>query len=400
MSSSPPFRDREFLTRHIREILAFYAPNIVDPRGGLRQNFLDDGTAFDDSSKHLVSSCRMVFNYCVADRHIIDSSYRRLWRRGLDFVQDTHRRKESAGYVWAMKGDQLDQTNHCYGLAFVMLMYATSLAGGDAASKENLYATWTLLEDRFWQADAGLYADEISADWKHLSPYRGQNANMHMCEALLAAFVATRDEQFLDRSYALAHKVVVELSADSEGLIWEHYNEDLTLNWDYNKEDPRNLYRPWGYQPGHHAEWSKLLLLLYEQRPESWLRERAISLFDRALSIGWDDINGGIFYGFDPAGNICDSDKYFWVQAESFAAAALLAGATDDARYWRWYDRIWEYCWRHFVDHEHGAWFRILTSTNEKMDSQKSIAGAKCDYHTIGACVTVIEHACNDADRD
>ncbi len=35
--------------------------------------------------------------------------------------------------------------------------------------------------------------------------------------------------------------------------------------------------------------------------------------------------NKGLFYGFAPNGDICDNDKYFWVQAESFAAAALLA---------------------------------------------------------------------------
>ena len=34
-----------------------------------------------------------------------------------------------------------------------------------------------------------------------------------------------------------------------------------------------------------------------------------------------------------------DSDKYFWVQAESIAAAALLAQATNDKYYWDWYDQ-------------------------------------------------------------
>ena len=57
-----------------------------------------------------------------------------------------------------------------------------------------------------------------------------------------------------------------------------------------------------------------------------------------------------------PDGSICDDGKYHWVQAESLAAAAVLAVRTGDPRYWQWYDRIWAYCWTHFVDHEHGAW--------------------------------------------
>ena len=95
-------------------------------------------------------------------------------------------------------------------------------------------------------------------------------------------------------------------------------------------------------------------------------------------------------YGFAPDGSICDSDKYFWVQAESLAAAALLADRTGEEKYWNWYDRIWAYSWRCFVDHEHGAWYRILGRDNRKITDEKSPAG-KTDYHTMGACYEVLE---------
>ena len=104
----------------------------------------------------------------------------------------------------------------------------------------------------------------------------------------------------------------------------------------------------------------------------------------------WDAQHGGLFYGFAPDGRVCDTDKYFWVQAESFAAAARLAQATGEARYWSDYDRLWAYAWAHFVDHEHGAWWRILSADNRKYSDEKSPAG-KVDYHTIGACFDVLE---------
>jgi hypothetical protein len=52
--------------------------------------------------------------------------------------------------------------------------------------------TWALLEARFWDADAGLYRDEADARGT-FSDYRGQNANMHMCEAMLAAYEASSE---------------------------------------------------------------------------------------------------------------------------------------------------------------------------------------------------------------
>jgi mannose/cellobiose epimerase-like protein (N-acyl-D-glucosamine 2-epimerase family) len=172
-------------------------------------------------------------------------------------------------------------------------------------------------------------------------------------------------------------------------LVWEHYDQGWEVDWSYNKDDPKHLFRPWGFQPGHQTEWAKLLLILERHRPADWLLPTARRLFDLALQRAWDEEHGGICYGFAPDGSICDGDKYFWVQAESFAAAALLAARTGEAGYWDWYDRIWRYSWHHMVDHQHGAWFRILDRQNRKYDDKKSPAG-KTDYHTMGACYEVI----------
>ena len=56
-------------------------------------------------------------------------------------------------------------------------------------------------------------------------------------------------------------------------------------------------------------------------------------MFEAAVSRAWDTTNGGFFYGYAPNDSICDGDKYHWVQAETFAAAALLAqGAASPIR--------------------------------------------------------------------
>ena len=133
------------------------------------------------------------------------------------------------------------------------------------------------------------------------------------------------------------------------------------MDWEYNRNDKTNIFRPWGYQPGHLTEWAKLLLILERHKDHlegdtDWLVIRAGELFSAAMAKAWDDQYGGIYYGFAPDGAIRDSDKYFWVQAESLAAAALLAARTKEGFYWDWYERIWSYSWEHFVDHRYGAW--------------------------------------------
>jgi mannose/cellobiose epimerase-like protein (N-acyl-D-glucosamine 2-epimerase family) len=395
MPAPPDFYSQAAILDHVRHTLGFYHPRAIDPSGGFYHFLKDDGSVFDVHTRHLVSSTRHVFVWAMAARHFPDTpAYRDNLNRALSFLREAHRDPASGGYAWQLHWERgrarvLDATNHCYGLAFVLLAYAHALMAGIDEARAWLYETAELMEHRFWQPQHGLYADEATPDWRLLD-YRGQNANMHSVEASLAAYEATRDERFLDRAARVAENICVRQAALTDGLmIWEHYGSDWSVDWDYNKNDMSNIFRPWGYQPGHFTEWAKLLLTLERHRPLPWLLPRAEALFERAFDKAWDPDHGGLYYGFGPDFKICDDRKYHWVQCESLATAAVLGKRTAKAVYWDWYERLWAYCWRHWVDHEHGAWFRLLTRDNVNTTDEKSPAG-KVDYHTTGACYEIV----------
>jgi mannose/cellobiose epimerase-like protein (N-acyl-D-glucosamine 2-epimerase family) len=396
------FRDAEFIASHVQDTLRFYYPRAIDPTGGHYQFFLDDGTVYDRHQRHLVSSTRYAFVWANAWLRFGGARYQRELQRALDFLRGAHRNPQTGGYAWLVSWRDgaiekvIDATNHCYGLAFVMLAYAHGLRAGIAECRAWLDETWEVMEQRFWEPARDLYADEADPNW-NLRPYRGQNANMHACEAMLAAYDATGETRFLDRAERIAQAVTGRQAALAGGLVWEHYRADWSVDWDYNRHDRTNIFRPWGFQPGHLTEWAKLLVLLDRRRPDAEAVRRAAFFFDTALDTAWDTAHGGIAYGFAPDRSICDGDKYHWVQAESLAAAALLAEATRAQKYWNWYARLWSYCWDHFVDHEHGAWFRILAPDNRKITDQKSPAG-KVDYHDMGACYDMIDVLKRSAD--
>ena len=395
--TSPDFRSEAFLREHIAHTMAFYHPHAIDPAGGFFHYYKDDGTIYDRSHRHLVSSTRFVFNYAMAAREFEDkrAEYLDAARHGLRYLRDVHRDATTGGYAWTIRdGKPEDRTYHAYGVAFVLLAYSTALKAGITEVRPWMDETWELLEKRYWDAAAGLYRDEADEHW-NFSDYRGQNANMHMCEAMLAAYQASDEPRYLERALTLADNMTRRQAAKADGLVWEHYDVDWNIDWKYNLDNPKHLFRPWGFQPGHQTEWAKLLLileplLLERNREEKWLVPTAQHLFDTALDRAWDKEYGGIAYGFAPDGKVCDDDKYFWVQAESLAAAALLHARTGDAKYDEWYQKLWAYSWEHFVDHKYGAWYRILTRDNRKYDDEKSPAG-KVDYHTMGACYEVIE---------
>ena len=213
---------------------------------------------------------------------------------------------------------------------------------------------------------------------------------MHMCEAMLAAYEATQNLRYLDRAEILAQRICNDLSKKSDGMVWEHYKTDWSLDWDYNKEDPKHLFKPYGYLPGHFTEWSKLLLILNKYRPADWLVPKAEFLFQKALDATYVHETGAIHYSFAPDGSIQDTDQYYWVFSETFGASALLAQVTGKSEYWEWYDRIWTYADTYFVDHQYGAWYRLLDKNGKKYSNQKSPA-SKTDYHPLAACFEVLE---------
>ncbi len=390
--SNPIFNDRRFLIGHIDSVMKFYHPHCIDNNtGGFFQYFRDDGSIYDFDTKHLVSSTRFIFNYSMAAIQFDSKDYLDAALHGINYLRDSHLNKNTGGYAWTMKDLEVDEsTNYCYGLAFVLLAYSSAYKAGILKAKDYIEETYQLMEKHFWSKEYELYSDEISADWKVVSSYRGQNANMHSCEALIMAFEATGSQKYLDRALIIAKNICIRQASLAEGLIWEHYDSNWEINWVYNKNRPDDLFRPWGFQVGHLTEWAKLLLILERHVKEDWLLPRAQELFDDAVEIGWDEKSEGLFYGFAPNGDICDKDKYFWVQAESLATAAVLANRTGDDYYWEWYDRIWSYSWKHMIDHKYGAWFRILDSNNNKYDDLKSPAG-KTDYHTMGACYEILK---------
>jgi mannose/cellobiose epimerase-like protein (N-acyl-D-glucosamine 2-epimerase family) len=385
----PDFTSPAFLDRHVKSILAFYEPNVRASDGGFHQCFRDDGTVYDSITRHLVSSTRFVFNYAMAYKRYGNSNYLDWAREGLRFISRVHR-QNNGHYAWIIENGRVaDNRAMAYGHAFVMLSAASCVHAGIPSAVAIIDELWQFLEKYFWEEDARAYADERDGSLQILDEYRGQNANMHLCEALLAAFEATGQKRFLERATILAERFAIDLASQSKGLIWEHYDTSWQCDMQYNIDKPDDLFKPWGFQPGHQLEWSKLLMMLYQHDPQPLWASRAIELFREAMNRGWDHEHGGLVYGFAPDGKFSDAHKYFWVHAEAFAAAWRLYCHTEEKPYLDDYLRIWTYSWNTLIDHKQGAWFRLRTRDGSAFDNLKSPPG-KTDYHTMGACWDVL----------
>ena len=372
------------LPRSLRSLPSFNPSRCIDPAGGYFHFYKEDGEIYDTTTRVLVTEARFVFTFATAYQHLGKEEYREAAYHGIQFLRGPLRNAANGGYHWVLKdGVPTDSQIYTYALAFVLLAYSRAVAVGMDEARSYMQETFDLLEAHMWDAEHGLYAEEADADWV-VDPYRSESGNLHMTEALIAAYEATKEAQYLDRAVLVADNICNRQAGQAQGLVWEHYDRDWKVNMEFNNDsEALTIFRPWGFQPGHQVEWARLLLTLNKYAPRIWFLAKARFLFDVAVKQAWDPEEGGLAYSFAPDGIPCDWDKIFWVQCESIGTAAMLASETGDEGYWETYDRLWKYSWAHMVDHKNGSWHRRLNRQGVKHFPEKTKLSlcVDPDYH-------------------
>lgn len=385
LSGEPQFFDADWLRTQIFETIRFYDPQCIDQvNGGYYHCYLDDGTICDSEIKSLVGTARFIYIFSVGFMLGGPKHWKSMAEQGLRFLEEVFHDHKYGGYFWmAEKRTVTDAGKYMYGQAFVLLALATANKAGIGGTRPLLDEHVQILEKNLWDPAYQLYLDAKNRNWTVTDPYRGQNANMHTCEAMIAAFEATGNKEFLRRALTLAHSVTVKLANQTDGLIWEQYDQQWHPDWIRREAYKDNEFRLYGYIFGHSIEWSKLLMKLHHYVRKPWLRDRAIFLYRTAWKAAADHTYGGLYFSMAPDGRILDAYKYYWVMAEALGASALLAaGAPDTAFYLRHYRDLFGYCWTHFIDHRYGAWYPKLSRANLRIGYEKSPL-TKTDYHPI-----------------
>jgi sulfoquinovose isomerase len=381
---------RTWLSRQTEDLFAFFERQSVNPLGGFHE--LDDAGdplpigvppgRRPDRQLHVTT--RMTHCYAIA--HLLGRpGAEALVDHGMAFLWDGHRDTKHGGYFWGVGYDgPSDDTKQAYGHAFVLLAASSAKMAGHPDADRLLTDISTILAERFWEEAHGAVAEEFGRDWSVFSQYRGQNSNMHLTEALMAAFEATGDSTYLAMAERIAQLIIGRHAAENGWHLPEHF----TADWRSDKEHDGNpVFRPYGTTPGHSLEWARLLLQLWElgTRKQDWLPDAAKRLFGRAVQDGWDHEKGGFYYtlGWDGAARI--RDRYWWPCCEGIGAAAFLNAIDGDAVYEEWYRRIWNFSAAHLIDRDHGGWHAQLD------DALKPNTGpfyGKPDlYHAVQACL-------------
>ena len=364
-----PFQDDthlRWLDRHRSELLDFYQPEVRLPSGGYA--YLDaEGRAMPEQGAQLWLGARML--HCFSIAHLLGrEGADEVVRHGLDFyARGAGRDLEHGGWFSTVGGRAPSDRKELYGQAQLLMGASSALTAGFAEAEVIIDEALRIIDAHYWREDDGACVEAYDRAFTELDPYRGQNANMHLTEAFLAAHEATGDRTLWERAARIAERIAGRAASDQRGAwrLPEHFDEQWRPLPDFNRDEPRHRFRPYGSQPGHWLEWSKLLLQMRGQGiDEPWLVPAARNLFVGALRDAWRP-EGGFVYTVDWDGSTVVPEKYFWEVAEGIGASRYLYELDPMPTYADAYRGLWSYCDEHVVDHERGSWHPELGADNE-----------------------------------
>jgi sulfoquinovose isomerase len=371
-----------WLMGQANQLFDFFQFRAINPQGG----FYELGTKGQVAghTRELHATTRMV--HCFAIGHLLGRpGAADVVDHGLNYIWNAHRDQKHGGYVWSLNNDGIkDGTKQAYGHAFVLLAASAAKCVGHPLADKLLADVTEVLDTRFWEKTIGAQMEEFAQDWSVISNYRGQNSNMHLTESLMAAFEATADASYLRKAESIASLIIGKHAASLGYRVAEHFDENWNVDLEYAGS---SVFRPAGTTPGHALEWARLLLQLWQlgARKLEWLPNAAAQLFRTAIEHGWDHTQGGFYYTLDWNNKPALAQKLWWPATEGIGAAAFLAAHNDDPFYGQWYQRIWDFSNRYFIDHKNGGWHPEL---GEDLKPTQNFFNGKPDiYHALQACL-------------
>jgi mannose/cellobiose epimerase-like protein (N-acyl-D-glucosamine 2-epimerase family) len=342
------------------------------------------------------SAARMVHCFSIASLlgrpgadEIVDHGMRYLW--------NNHRDQTHGGYFWSVNNDgPVDDSKQGYGHAFVILAASSAKTIGHPLADGMLADVTEILNTKFWEEAHGAIAEEFNRDWSPIGDYHGQNSNMHLTEALMAAFEATGDRSYLDKAERIA-TLLIKQHANAVGYrVPEHFDAQWKLDKTYRGNE---MFRPSGTTPGHWLEWARLILQLWALggQQHDWMLEAAKGLFSQSMSLGWDNDKSGFFYTLDWEDVPAKRNKLWWPACEGAGAAHFLNEHLPSDFHEESYRRIWGVIGKAFIDHRNGGWHEELTE--DLLPAHTLFPGKGDIYHALQACLIPLFPATGSLNR-
>jgi mannose-6-phosphate isomerase len=299
--------------------LPFWGTVGVDAaRGGFHERLDMQGAPVPDVPKRLMVQGRQLYVYCNAALLGWYPDGRKLADRCVDYMLGKFYRADGKpGWIYSRAPDggigNAMRDGYAHAFALLGLAWYHRLTG-DAQVLPVADATIAFLDEAF-AAKHGGYLDAVPPP----DAVRRQNPHMHLFEAFIALYEATKRDNYLAHATAMFDLFDRHFFRPATGTLCEYLTEELL---------PQPGAKGRIVEPGHHYEWV-WLLRNYERLSGRDVGHQAKALYAFANKHGWDH-GGYILDEVDEAGSVLTESRRSWPHTEGLKAS-IVEGERGDS---------------------------------------------------------------------
>jgi mannobiose 2-epimerase len=389
-------RLRMEMEKELTSILNYWMDNMVDEKQGGFLGAIDHHNIADpDSPKGVVLNSRILWTFSAAYAHDNKPEYLNIATRAYRYIVDHFIDRKYGGVYWSVdsKGVMLEGKKQIYGLAFSIYglteYYKVTKDEVALHLAENLFKQ---IENYSFDKKNGGYLEAFTQGWKLIEDMRlsekddnekkTMNTHLHIIEAYANLYTVLPNENLKE---SIKHLLDI---FEQHIIDADTYHLRLFMDEKWNTRSSLISY-------GHDIEAAWLLLecasITGNENYIHRFKELSIRLANAAAE--GLDVDGGLWYEYNPGKDEWIKEKHSWPQAEAMVGFLNAYQLTGDEKYLHYSLNSWEFV-KHYLKDDKGEWFWGVYGDHSIMQKEK--AGFwKCPYHNSRACIELIRRINN-----
>lgn len=407
---------RDIFAGEIRDhILPYWMKNVLDRD---RRDWFGEvdleGHPIKEADKGCVLITRILWTFSAAARVFEDECYLDLARATYEIVEKQFADRDHRGYFMSVSasGKPVDDIKHTYAQGFVVYALC-ELHRIDPSDQllERIRKQYDVLEEKTKDPNCPGYFESFTRQWQRITENRmadhnepkSMNTHLHMLEAYTALYRVWQDDSVKQR---LAEFIDIFL----ERIVGDDHHFRIFFEEDFSESEKSKGVRSFG----HDIEGSWLLAeaaeVLGEVEMTDAVNRTVVQMADAVERVGQDK-DGGLFLGSTREGSHVQTNKHWWIQAETLVGFMNAYQITGKPKYWNNVKLAWRFIDQHVIDHEHGEWFAKVNRLGVPFRVQladdpfpfyrvdRKVDAWKCPYHNGRACLEMMHRIDSQLDQ-
>lgn len=347
---------------------------------------------YKDAPKGCILNSRILYFFSQYYLCFHDDEALRMASHAYMFLKDRFLDEENGGLYWSLDylGNPLDKGKHTYSQSFGLYGLATYYkASHDEQALALAMKIYETIEKKCRDSYPPFYYKEAqSVDWKPISndklsedgvlASRTMNTALHILEAYTALYDVHPFTELKENIESLLRLFLTEIYDETDNRL------DVFFSSSYDSLLNMESY-------GHEIEASWLLTRALEVIGDEALSKEVLPVCVKLAQKVYEVAYHNPFIINQVVGGETDETRVWWVQAEGVNGFLNLSSLTNDPKYQKVAESIFQGIEDYLVDKRPGGcWFWDLDPKNLPSDHKDIVEPWKCPYHNGRMCFEVI----------